>query len=154
MSKEKMETVLRDKKRLIPVDSPLFTQLTGLTSCFNDPINEFIFYYGIQECVIGEMDATMLPQDDGEIIGHYTVEQIANFCEAVLVGRDHSDKLRDDVDYTLYADTCLSTIRNLAKIGILALVDEATNYQSIRNKQELQNKFGKFSKYRRRTTKG
>ena len=62
---------------------------------------------------------------------------LVELCEAILVARDAGALSSEaDIRYAQYADLLL---RSFAKIGIIALVDEATGYQVDREKEALQN---------------
>lgn len=59
-----------------------------------------------------------------------------DLCEAILQARDAGDlKTEQDRRYAQFADMLT---RSFARIGIIALVDEATGYQKVRARDELQ----------------
>jgi hypothetical protein len=63
-------------------------------------------------------------------------------CEAILTARDEQ-KLKTEQEQR-YAKFCEILVRSLAKVGIIALVDEATGYQEIRDKKALQEILDKY----------
>lgn len=58
-----------------------------------------------------------------------------NICEAILHARD-AGKLKTEQEKR-YGQYCEALIRSFAKVGIIALVDEATGYQEDRERDEL-----------------
>lgn len=72
----------------------------------------------------------------------YEATVLQELCEAILNARD-ADALKTDQEkrYAKYADIL---IRSFAKIGIIALVDEATGYQEIRDRVALQKILDKY----------
>jgi len=75
-----------------------------------------------------------------ETIG-YEATILADICDAVLEARK-ADKL----NYQQYhiADQCEILLRGFARVGIIALVDEATGYQDVRNRQALERILERF----------
>ncbi len=66
----------------------------------------------------------------------YEATVLADLCDAVLEARKSGEKLTERQE--IVADKCEILIRSFAKVGIIALVDEATGYQYDREKLELQ----------------
>ncbi|MEJ2888489.1 P63C domain-containing protein [Actinomycetospora aeridis] len=65
----------------------------------------------------------------------YEATVLHSLCEAILVARDaNALKTEQEQRYALYCD---ALIRAFAKVGIIALVDEATGYQEARAADEL-----------------
>jgi hypothetical protein len=65
----------------------------------------------------------------------YNAEILPRICEVYLSARA-ADVLREN--QKKFAAACELLVRGLARIGIIALVDEATGYQEIRNREALQ----------------
>lgn len=64
----------------------------------------------------------------------YEATVLTDICEAVLSARDHGDL---HFQQRHIADQCETLIRAFARVGIIALVDEATGYQDVRDRQAL-----------------
>lgn len=65
----------------------------------------------------------------------YEATTLVDLCDLLLESRKHGVL---PVKYTLVADQAETLTRSFAKVGIIALVDEATGYQYDREKDELQ----------------
>lgn len=59
---------------------------------------------------------------------------LADICDAVLEARRHGVLQKQQLHI---ADKCEVLLRGFARVGIIALVDEVTGYQEIRNRNEL-----------------
>jgi hypothetical protein len=68
-------------------------------------------------------------------INGYEATVLADICESFL---DARNEIKLSVRQTIIADQCEILIRAFAKVGITALVDEATGYQYDRERFELQ----------------
>jgi len=66
----------------------------------------------------------------------YEATILHDLCQAVLDARD-ADALKTDQEKR-YAKYCETLVRSFAKVGIIALVDEATGYQYDRDHKELE----------------
>lgn len=66
---------------------------------------------------------------------------IADICEAYVAGREAGVLKAGD---QLKAEAALRMIRALARVAIVALIDEATGYQVVRDRDELQRLLGKY----------
>ena len=67
---------------------------------------------------------------------------LQELCEAILVSRDKGElKSEQELRYGQFADTL---IRAFARVGIIALVDEATGYQEVRDRLALQEILDKY----------
>ncbi|WP_071887817.1 P63C domain-containing protein [Rufibacter sp. DG15C] len=66
----------------------------------------------------------------------YEATVLADICDAILEARKQGVKLTERQQ--VVADQCEILVRALAKVGIIALVDEATGYQHEREKDALQ----------------
>lgn len=71
----------------------------------------------------------------GNIIHGYKAETLADVCEAMLAGRVAGDLKTERL--LRIADQCEVLIRGFARVGITALVDEATGFQRDRAKDAL-----------------
>lgn len=69
-------------------------------------------------------------------INGYEATMLVEFCDIMLDARKQN-LLKTERQY-IVAEQCEILIRSLAKVGIIALVDEATGYQYDREKDELQ----------------
>lgn len=65
----------------------------------------------------------------------YEATVLLSICEAILVARD-AGALKTEAEQR-YATYCDALVRSFAKVGIIALVDEATGYQEVRARDEL-----------------
>jgi len=66
----------------------------------------------------------------------YEASVLVDICDAILEARKQGVKMTERQQ--IVADQCEILVRALAKVGIIALVDEATGYQYEREKDELQ----------------
>ena len=72
----------------------------------------------------------------------YEATILLQVCEVVLNARDAGQlKTAQEQRYALYCDTL---IRAFAKVGVVALIDEATGYQEIRDRLALQKILDKY----------
>lgn len=71
---------------------------------------------------------------NGQTAYGYEAHILADICDAVL-GARKQDKLQKQQQHI--ADRCEVLLRGFARVGIIALVDEATGYQKDRAKDEL-----------------
>jgi len=71
----------------------------------------------------------------GKLAWGYPATVLADICEAVLSARQ-AGALQKQQEHI--ADRCEILIRGFARVGIIALVDEATGYQEVRDRQALQ----------------
>ena len=79
----------------------------------------------------------------------YRAEILADLCDAILEARKAGAlKTEQEARYGQFAETLL---RGFARLGIVALVDEATGYQEVREKKALQTILDKFLKDEART---
>jgi hypothetical protein len=77
----------------------------------------------------------------GTVATGYEATILADICDAVLAARK-ADALRADQKHI--ADHCEILVRGFARVGIIALVDEATGYQEVRNRQALEEILNKY----------
>ncbi len=76
-----------------------------------------------------------LPPHGGRSAYGYEATILADICDAVI-GARKDKKLKLKSQFAI-ADRCEILLRSFAKVGIIALVDEATGYQEIRDKLAL-----------------
>lgn len=69
-------------------------------------------------------------------INGYEATTLADICDGILEARKQGVEFSEK--QTIIANQCEILIRSLAKVGIIALIDEATGYQYTREKDELQ----------------
>ncbi len=81
------------------------------------------------------------PGRGGKLAVGYEATMLPEICDAMLEARKH-EKLTPTEQ--LVADQCEILTRAFAKVGIIALVDEATGYQEIRDREALQAILDKF----------
>lgn len=65
----------------------------------------------------------------------YRADLLTQVCEVYLQARDDKKLLKEQEKF---ARACELLMRGLAHVGIVALVDEATGYQDVRDRQALQ----------------
>lgn len=89
----------------------------------------------------------------GKTIHGYKAETLVDICETIIRARDIINK-KNMPRIKIIAEQCELLLFSLAKTGITALVDEATGYQSIRDKDALQRLLDKYlTDYRRKWAK-
>ena len=71
----------------------------------------------------------------GRVINGYKAESLTKFCELMMLARDRG-LLTTDRQY-IVAEQSKVLYDAFAKIGLTALIDEATGYQKVRSKDEL-----------------
>jgi P63C domain len=76
-----------------------------------------------------------VPQRGGRSAFGYEATVLADLCDAILDARKNGS-LRGGMA-TRIADRCELLLRGFARVGIIALIDEATGYQDYRDKSEL-----------------
>ena len=79
--------------------------------------------------------------DGGIEIRGYEATRLADFCDGMLEARK---SIHLSLRQTIIADQCEILLRSFAKVGIIALIDEATGYQYERERDELQNQLRKI----------
>lgn len=81
--------------------------------------------YHVGSSTVNGMDASLIP----------------NVCEVYLKARDANALHKTQMKIAVQADIL---IRSLAKVGVIALVDEATGYDKIRGREELERLLGLY----------
>jgi len=77
----------------------------------------------------------------GKQVTGYNAEIIPLICDVYLKARDHKKLIASQQKLAHIAEVL---VRSLSKIGIVALVDEATGYQEVRDKNELHRILGMY----------
>lgn len=77
-----------------------------------------------------------------QVVHGYEATILADICDAILEARKDGVKLTERQQ--IVADQAEMIIRSLAKVGIIALIDEATGYQEVREKDALKSFLEKF----------
>lgn len=75
------------------------------------------------------------PKGNSETSDGFEAEVLGQVCEAILTARDNG-LLVTEQDYR-YAQHADALMRGFARVGLVALIDEATGYQNDRNRDEL-----------------
>lgn len=77
----------------------------------------------------------------GAVATGYEATILPDICDAVLAARKSGALRRDQLHI---ADHCEILIRGLARVGIIALIDETTGYQEIRDRHALEEILNKY----------
>ena len=77
----------------------------------------------------------------GSIANGYEATVLADLCDAVLTARENKE-LHYQQEHI--AKRCEILVRGFARVGIIALVDEATGYQQVRARKALEEILDKF----------
>lgn len=75
-------------------------------------------------------------------INGYEATALVDFCNVILQAR--KDGKINTERRELIAEQCEILIRSFAKVGIIALIDEVTGYQEVRDKEDLRSFLKKF----------
>ena len=142
--------VLEDGRRLLARGGMIKTlgmsQGTGSKKIGGDRITKFIGGKGIKPFVSDELEAVIknpiqfTPTSGGTAYG-YEATILVEICEAILKA---SDENLLHYQQKHIAKVASIIIRSLAKVGIIALVDEVTGYQEIRSREALQKILDKY----------
>ena len=89
----------------------------------------------ISKDLMGELKQIEYLSKTGKLITGYKAEIIPLLCDVYLKAREDNALTKPQERIATVSEIL---VRSLSKIGIVALVDEATGYQDIRNKAELQ----------------
>lgn len=71
----------------------------------------------------------------------YEATLLIDFCDAIIEAKNAGDLVPSQMKYAMAAEMIM---RSVAKVGIIALVDEATGYQDERPRDALQNYLDQF----------
>ncbi len=113
---------------------------SGSTSSGDTRLVQFLANDAVSAFAKPEMLSTLrspikfMPPHGGRSAYGYPATVLADICEAVLAARQ-SQKLPSA--YTGIAEQCEVLVRGFARVGIIALVDEATGYQKDRARDAL-----------------
>lgn len=142
--------VLSDGRRMI-VQSGMFTGLdmsqgTAGKGLPGDRLAKFISGKAINPYVSGDlaqmiMNPVKFRTTSGTIAYGYEATVLADLCDAVLEAR-RSGKLNYQTEHI--ADRCEVLLRAFARVGIVALIDEATGFQYDRPRRDLEEMLKKF----------
>jgi hypothetical protein len=91
--------------------------------------------------VQGTLDAKPFKTDKGSKSKGYSADLLPTICEIYLKARDADVLLPNQLHI---AKKCDILIRGFAKVGIIALVDEATGYESFRSRKALEKILDEF----------
>lgn len=106
-----------------------------------DRLGNFVASKGVIPFVSDELanvirDPLRFRSSKGGVVGYaYEATALAELCDVVLRARDAKALHRQQ---EIIAIRCELLMRGFAKVGIIALVDEATGYQEVRHKDALQ----------------
>ncbi len=78
----------------------------------------------------------------GRLIAGYNAEMLVDICEGILEAR--AQGLMMNARQSIIAAQCELIMRGLAKVGIVALIDEATGYQQLRPADGLRSYFNQI----------
>lgn len=105
-----------------------------------DRLAKFVFGKGIEpfisdnlRAVTGDPIKFRIP--NGGIAYGYEAQVLADICDAVLAARKAGALQKQQLHI---AEQCEILVRGFARVGIIALVDEATGYQAERDRDDLQ----------------
>jgi len=142
--------VLEDGKRVLVQSGMLnaldLSQGTADKRVGGDRLSKFIETKGVRESVGEELSKSIINPikfraPNGVEAYGYEATILADICDAVLEARKagtlHYQQIR-------IADQCEILMRGFARVGIIALVDEATGYQDVRARQALEKILEKF----------
>lgn len=143
--------VLSNGKRLL-TQSTLLTALgrsrspkagTGILSTV-DGLPFFLQAQALQPFISDELKQSTTPiffrTKDGKKAVGYEAELLPMVCEVYLKFRDECLERKERIpeNYAHIVKACDALMRGLAHVGIVALVDEATGYQEVRDRKALQ----------------
>lgn len=135
--------VLEDERRVL-AQSGVLTSLGmsrgGSANSKGDRLAKFMAGSGLKPFVPkGLLKGTETPikflTPKGLVAYGYEAEILADICEVVLAARAEGRLQKQQEHIALQCETLL---RGFAKVGIIALVDEATGYQRVRNRRALE----------------
>lgn len=143
-----MAAVLPDGKRLLAQGT--FLQAIGRSrtpkagtggSTTVDELPSFLQAEPLNPFISAELRVSTTPilfrSKSGQRTVGYAAELLPMVCEVYLSYRDSLNG-RVPSRYRHIVDACDMLMRGLARVGIIALIDEATGYQEVRDRQALQ----------------
>lgn len=137
--------VLEDETRVL-VQRGIATGM-GMSAMRGQRIGDFVASKSINPFISNELRSVIRnpikfqPPTGGRIAYGYSATILVDICNAVLSARD-AGALHPQQQHI--AERCDLLVRALAKVGIIALVDEATGYQRIRAERALATILEKF----------
>lgn len=141
--------VLEDGRRVLSqtgVVRSLDMARGGVRNSTGDRLGQFVAAKGVSPFISKELlSASKNPikfrTPRGPIAYGYEATVLADLCDAVLAARQDK-KLHSQ--QTHIAARCEILVRGFARVGIIALVDEATGYQAFRERRALEKILEKF----------
>jgi hypothetical protein len=142
--------VLEDGKRVLVLQGMLkalqMAQGTASKSLPGNRLAKFIGGKSLQSFVPSELvekitNPIHFRSPSGGMMEGYEATILPDICEAVLKAQEEN-KLNYQQKHV--AKRCEILIRGFARVGIIALIDEATGYQSVRARQALEEILEKF----------
>lgn len=135
--------VLEDGRRVLSQSglvASLGMKRGGKGRAGGDRLLSFVTGKGLEPYVSKElMDASNNPikfrTTSGSLIYGYEAQILSDICEAVLAARQAGALQKQQLHI---AEKSEILMRGFARVGIIALVDEATGYERVRDKDELQ----------------
>lgn len=117
----------------------------GGRSIVSDKIPSFLNVNALKPFVDSDLTSSLTPiefqmTNGGKAFG-YKAETLPKICEVFLRARDFGVLTEKQLKHAATADLI---VRSLAKVGIIALVDEATGWQEFRDKTALQALLDKY----------
>jgi len=139
--------VLSDERRVIPARHFLaFFGIAGDVSKAGKKIADFLNSPFLRSDNIISLRAQLgkplkFTNSKGLVDYGYEGELLVEFCHALLDLR----RIKALTEHTLpYAEAAEAIVVSLSKVGIVALIDEATGYQTLRHKESLQRLFDAY----------
>lgn len=135
--------VLEDGRRVLHqkgmITSLGMSQGTGQKSLKGDRLAKFVSGKSLEPYISGDLSNVIInpirfKTTRGAIAYGYEATVLADICEAVLKARSANAL---NYQQTHIAEKCEVLVRGFARVGIIALVDEATGYQAKRDRDEL-----------------
>lgn len=122
---------MQESLKMVDVEDGKQTAGTRLTRYFNQKsLNPFFSKY-----LSSDHFEPLICSDGGKKINGYKADILADICDVFLQARK---EIELSVRQSIIAEQCEILMRAFARVGITALVDEATGYQYEREKNELQ----------------
>jgi hypothetical protein len=110
---------------------------------FEKMLTESINYPQIFKDVMSDVQNPISFTDTrGKAAYGYEADVLIRFCDAFLSARERMALKTQAAHH--YAKTAEALVRAAAKLGIVALIDEATGYQELRGRSDLQKLLAKF----------
>lgn len=122
---------MQESLKMVDVEDGKQTAGTRLTRYLNQKsLNPFFSKY-----LSSDHFEPLICSDGGKKINGYKADILADICDVFLQARK---EIELSVRQSIIAEQCEILMRAFARVGITALVDEATGYQYEREKNELQ----------------